>query len=47
MTFRSLHPGGMNATMGDGSVHFINETIDMNVFQRLGTINADDDASIY
>lgn len=24
----SLHPGGINATFGDGSVHFINENID-------------------
>ena len=36
--FRSMHPGGMNGGMADGSVHWINETIDMNTFMSLGTI---------
>ena len=34
-----MHPGGMNASMADGSVFFVNETIDMNVFMSLGTID--------
>jgi prepilin-type N-terminal cleavage/methylation domain-containing protein/prepilin-type processing-associated H-X9-DG protein len=38
-SFRSKHPGGMNGSMADGSVFFVNETIDMNVFMSLGTIN--------
>lgn len=33
---RSLHPGGVNAAMGDGSVRFISETLDLLTFQRLG-----------
>ena len=46
MSFRSMHPGGMNGMMADGSVHFISETIDMTTFQRLGTIAAGDIASV-
>lgn len=33
---RSLHPGGVNASLGDASVRFISETIDLLTFQRLG-----------
>ena len=35
--FRSLHPGGALFAMGDGSVHFISETIDFQLFNELGT----------
>jgi prepilin-type N-terminal cleavage/methylation domain-containing protein/prepilin-type processing-associated H-X9-DG protein len=35
--FKSLHPGGVNFAMGDGSVHFINETIDYVLINKLGT----------
>jgi prepilin-type N-terminal cleavage/methylation domain-containing protein/prepilin-type processing-associated H-X9-DG protein len=38
-SFRSMHPGGMNASMADGSICFVNETIDMSVFMSLGTID--------
>lgn len=38
-SFRSLHPGGMNASMADGSIQFINENINMNTFMQLGTID--------
>ncbi len=44
--FRSMHPGGMNALMADGSVHFLNETIDMTLFQRLGTIAGGEPVSL-
>jgi len=33
---RSQHPGGVNAAMGDGSVRFITNSIDLLTFQRLG-----------
>jgi len=37
--FKSLHPGGVNFAMGDGSVHFIYETIDYVLINQLGTRN--------
>jgi len=36
--FGSAHVGGCHFTMGDGSVRFISENIDVGTFQRLGTI---------
>ena len=36
--FKSLHPGGANAMMGDGSAHFLSETIDYRLWCGLGTI---------
>ena len=33
---RSLHIGGVNAALGDGSVRFISENVDLLTFQRLG-----------
>jgi prepilin-type processing-associated H-X9-DG protein len=38
----SFHAGGCNFTMGDGSVHFIQESIDPQTFVSLFTRNADD-----
>jgi prepilin-type processing-associated H-X9-DG protein len=35
--FASRHPSGCNFLLGDGSVHFINESIDINIYQALGT----------
>lgn len=37
MTFRSSHPNGAQFCMADGSVHFINDTINNAVFKSLGT----------
>ena len=34
--FKSLHPGGANFAMGDGSVHFFNESIDFPLYNALG-----------
>lgn len=36
---RSRHPGGVNVSMGDASVRFVTETIDMKLFQYLGSID--------
>jgi prepilin-type N-terminal cleavage/methylation domain-containing protein/prepilin-type processing-associated H-X9-DG protein len=36
--FRSDHPGGCNFLFADGSVHFLDENIDMLTYQRLGTM---------
>jgi prepilin-type processing-associated H-X9-DG protein len=36
--FASLHPGGANALMADGSVRFYNKTLDPRVFMSLATI---------
>ncbi|MCA9182622.1 MAG: DUF1559 domain-containing protein, partial [Planctomycetales bacterium] len=33
---RSLHPGGVNIALGDASVRFIPETVELLTFQRLG-----------
>lgn len=35
----SLHIGGVNTMMGDGSVHFVNDKIESAVWQALGTRN--------
>ena len=35
----SSHPGGFNAAMGDGSVRFIRNTIDVNKFRSMITRN--------
>jgi prepilin-type processing-associated H-X9-DG protein len=34
--FKSAHPGGAQFTFGDGSVHFLTESIDMQSYQYLG-----------
>ncbi|MEW4571384.1 DUF1559 domain-containing protein [Tautonia sp. JC769] len=35
----SLHPGGVNVCMADGSVRFIKDTVNLNTWWGLGTIN--------
>lgn len=39
MGFESNHPGGANFTLVDGSVRFINDSVDFRTFQLLGTKN--------
>ncbi|GAA4425745.1 DUF1559 domain-containing protein [Bremerella cremea] len=36
---RSYHPGGVNTVLGDGSVRFVPETIDLGTWRALGTVN--------
>jgi prepilin-type N-terminal cleavage/methylation domain-containing protein/prepilin-type processing-associated H-X9-DG protein len=35
--FRSMHPGGINVAMGDGSVQFLSNSIDRRVFGAMST----------
>jgi prepilin-type processing-associated H-X9-DG protein len=37
MPFGSMHPGGMNACLGDGSVRFIRETLSMTIYRSLAS----------
>jgi prepilin-type processing-associated H-X9-DG protein len=39
---RSRHTGGVNVVMGDGSVHFISQNINLATWQALGTIASGD-----
>jgi prepilin-type processing-associated H-X9-DG protein len=39
MPFGSMHPGGMNACMGDGSVRFLRQTLSMTVYRSLASRN--------
>jgi prepilin-type processing-associated H-X9-DG protein len=34
----SMHPGGVNAGLVDGSVHFLQQNIDLTLLQALATI---------
>jgi prepilin-type processing-associated H-X9-DG protein len=42
----SNHPGGVNSLMGDGSVHFISESIDADVWRALGTRSGRESVSL-
>jgi prepilin-type processing-associated H-X9-DG protein len=44
--FKSLHPGGAQFVMADGSVHFVNESIDHNVYRGLATRNGGETVSV-
>jgi len=45
-TFGSYHPGGCNIGFADGSVQFVSQTIDINLYRRLGS-RADGNAGGY
>jgi prepilin-type N-terminal cleavage/methylation domain-containing protein/prepilin-type processing-associated H-X9-DG protein len=42
LPFGSLHPGGANFALGDGSVRFVNEGIDLTAYLAFGSRNGDD-----
>jgi prepilin-type processing-associated H-X9-DG protein len=42
---RSRHPGGVNATLCDGSTRFISETIDLNTYRALSTTRGSETVS--
>lgn len=44
--FRSRHPGGVQFVFGDGTVHFLSETIDHALYQYLGAIDDGETACI-
>ena len=45
--FNSHHPGGIQVTMGDGSVHFIAETISQITYNALGSRAGDEPIGDY
>lgn len=42
---RSLHPGGVNVLLGDGSVRFASDSVDLNVWRGLATIGGQEAVS--
>ena len=46
VTFRSMHPGGAQFVMVDGSVHFVSQAINMDVYRALSTRFGNEQASL-
>ena len=46
LPFGSFHRGGMNALLGDASVRFLPETIDLELYKRLATANRGEIAEV-
>jgi hypothetical protein len=44
--FKSMHPGGAQFVLGDGSVHFISESINHDTYRALATRNGEDAANL-
>lgn len=44
--FKSLHPGGAQFVMADGSVHFFSESIDHNIYRGLATRDGGETVSV-
>jgi prepilin-type processing-associated H-X9-DG protein len=44
-TARSNHPGGVNLSMADGSLHFIDDSIDPQIWKAMATIAGEDTPS--
>jgi prepilin-type processing-associated H-X9-DG protein len=38
VTATSRHPGGVNVLMGDGSIRFVKDSVDTNIWKAIGTI---------
>jgi prepilin-type processing-associated H-X9-DG protein len=45
-SFVSAHTGGMNFAMGDGSVHFVSNGIDIPTYRALATIKGGEAATL-
>ncbi len=45
-SFRSRHPGGLQFAFGDGSVHFIDDSISLAVYRGLATISGREPAGV-
>ena len=43
---RSMHTGGVNAQFADGSIHFVSETVDPNIWRGLSTRNGGEVTSL-
>ena len=43
---RSLHPGGVNACLADGSIHFFSDEIDSRLWINLASINGSEMVSV-
>ena len=44
--FKSQHTGGVNFALGDGSVHFLSQQIDHNLYRALSTRNGNEVAAV-
>ena len=45
-SFRSLHPGGAQFVYADGSVHFVNESVDHDTYRAFATRNGGEPATL-
>jgi prepilin-type processing-associated H-X9-DG protein len=43
---RSWHPGGVHVLMGDASVQFVSDNVDLNTYRALGTMSKGEVATL-